>query len=309
MWRTLLSFGNQLPPPLSWLSRLASKSPVTALIICMLAGGAYYAESNQREAMSWQGVPAATTFYHPGTFFRVLRNQDFLIGWSDLRMTPLWVEYKLHIRSNYNHLPRLEGFSSDWRSGLPLTSSAYDGSGYDRGHMAPNYAIASVYGMQGQRDTFKMTNVAPQRPNLNRKLWQRLESSVMDHMLPRMGTLWVITGPIYEGSPKWLPSCQRAMFHLTKLPVCVSIPTAFYKIIVAPGGNGVLPKVLAFIMPQDVVGNEPLNRYLVTVKEVERQTGLAFFGHMSPVEQADLKNQIRTAGWGISSWATLPSRY
>jgi endonuclease G len=54
----------------------------------------------------------------------------------------------------------------------------------------------------------------------------------------------------------------------------VQVPEACYKIIVDEE-NGV-PRVLAFIVPQDVTGSEPPKRFLTSVDEVEQETGLDF---------------------------------
>ena len=38
--------------------------------------------------------------------------------------------------------------------------------------MAPNFAIATRYGEEMQRQTFKMSNISPQSPALNRGVWR-----------------------------------------------------------------------------------------------------------------------------------------
>lgn len=298
-----------VPPPLAWLVRRAKKSPWALLVLCVVGVIWYVGELKSRTTMSWQGVPVASQWQDWRSFHRVLRNDNYLVGWSDIRMTPLWVEYQLKATNPRYHLKRPAGFHRDWRSGLPLTSDVYSASGYDRGHMAPNYAMASLYGKQAQQQTFLMTNVAPQSPALNRKLWQRLESAVMDKMLPRFGSLWVITGPVYTQNWQWLRSCRESFTHMPSLPVCVSIPQSFYKIVVAPGQHGEPAKALAFLMPQHVKGNEPLDNYLVPIATIERLTGLRFFSELPAAQQQRLKQQVDTHGWDLERYARLPARY
>ncbi|MGJ8514363.1 hypothetical protein R84981_002289 [Carnimonas sp. R-84981] len=307
--RGLQRLARVLPPPLSWLAKSAMKRPWALLVLCAVGVVWYAGEVKSRAAMSWQGVPVASSWQDWRSVHRVLRNDHFLVGWSDIRMTPLWVEYRLKATNPRYHLKRPEGFHRDWRSGLPLTSSLYDASGYDRGHMAPNYAMASLYGKRAQQQTFLMTNVAPQRPALNRKLWQRLEAAVVDQMLPRFGSLWVITGPVYTANGQWLPSCLNAQHQLITLPVCVSIPQAFYKIVVVPGRQGEPAKALAFLMPQQVQGNEPLDRYLVPIATIERLTGLRFFSDLPAAQQHRLKHDVDTRGWQLERYSRLPARY
>ena len=62
-----------------------------------------------------------------------------------------------------------------------------------------------------------------------------------------------------------------------------AIPSARYKILVEDDGGR--PKVMAFLMPQDVIGTEQPEVYLTMVLVVEKLTGLTFF--------ADLPNEVR----------------
>lgn len=284
-----------------------------ALLFLLVVGGLWYwNEHGVRAHMSWAGPPQEQSFSQYTAIHRILRNDAYMVGWSDIRQTPLWVTYTLERVQQPNRLPRPEGFSSDWRSLWPITPRTYSNTGYDRGHLAPNHAIAATYGRQAQQQTFLMTNIAPQRPNLNRKLWQRLEAAEMDVLVPRFGKLWVIAGPVFPASPQTLSSCEGWVGALLamKLPACVSVPDAFYKILVVPGqGPQEQARMLAFIFPQDVQGDEPLDRYLTTVDEVQRRTGLNFFPQLPAVQQRQLEGVVNVSGWPMGQFVRTPSRY
>lgn len=149
-----------------------------------------------------------------------------------------------------------------------------------------------------QVDTFLMSNMSPQRPNLNRQLWQRLEEAVMDHFAPRYERLQVVTGPIYP---------ENFMDNAFNRVGFIEVPEAFYKIIVAPHPEA--PRALAFIMPQNVRGNEPLDDYLVSIDEVEARTGLNFFPELSASLESTLEAQVRTQGWAVEQVANRPGRF
>lgn len=232
----------------------------------------------------------------PTSLHRVLRNDGFLVGWSDLRVNPLWVSYTLQAVDDPRAGPRPD-FQRDWRTLWPITPDSYFGSGYDRGHLAPNYAIAAVHGPGAQRHTFRMSNISPQRPNLNRRLWQRLEEVVIDRFVPRFGNVQVITGPVFTGD---------FLGNVLNRVGLVEIPDAFYKIIVVPAEE---PMALAFLMPQEVNGNEPLDRYLVSIDEIEMRTGLDFFPNLTETMAERLEGQVRIEGWGLGDVARLPARY
>ncbi|MBB3184337.1 endonuclease G [Halomonas fontilapidosi] len=268
---------------------------ITALFVVVTTGLWHFQERELRDGLSWQGV---TTWQDltPLSFHRVLRNDGYLLGWSDVRVNPLWVSYLLQEVDNPRAGPR-PGFQRDWRALWPIAPDSYFGSGYDRGHLAPNYAIAAVHGGEAQRDTFLMSNMSPQRPALNRRLWQRLEEVVMDHFVPRFGTLQVITGPVFPAS------FRDNVLNRVGL---VEVPEAFYKILVVPGEA---PRALAFLMSQDVSGDEPLDDFLVSIDMLEARTGLNFFPQLSEAAAADLEAEVQAAGWGLEAVARLPGRF
>jgi len=274
------------------LARLARTSKISLLFVVVIGGLWYWHESDVRDQLSWMGVPDWQWDDWRG-WNRVLRNDGFLLGWSDLRAGPLWVGYALKRVDDPRSLPRPDHFEQDWRSLWPITSDDYTGSGYDRGHMAPNYAMSVVYGRDAQAASFLMTNITPQRPKLNRQLWQRLEEAVIDDFVPRFGGVWVVTGPVYDN--QWL---HRIGFS--------QVPVAFYKILVVPGTT---PRALAFLMPQNVNGKEPLDRFLVTIDEVEARTGLDFFPLLDDAVERRLEGRVETSGWGLEAIADQPGRY
>ncbi|WP_431024223.1 DNA/RNA non-specific endonuclease [Halomonas sp. H5] len=266
------------------------------LVFVAISSGLWYAQEQEyRDRLSWMGVPTWERLT-PTNLHRVLRNDGFLVGWSDVRVNPLWVSYTLQAVESPRAAPRPD-FRRDWRALWPIAPDSYFGSGYDRGHLAPNYGIAVVHGREAQRGTFLMSNMSPQRPDLNRRLWQRLEEVVIDHFVPRFGTLQVITGPVFP---------ERFMDNVFNRVGLVEVPEAFYKIIVVPGDE---PLALAFIMPQEVRGDEPLDRYLVSIKEVEARTGLNFFPKLSAARAERLEGAVRSRGWDLESVARLPGRF
>ncbi|WNL40062.1 DNA/RNA non-specific endonuclease [Halomonas sp. PAMB 3232] len=269
-----------------------------ALLFVVVGGGLWeYQERHALQNVVWMGAP---TWDELGftNFHRVLRNDGFVVGWSDVRVNPLWVSYQVAAVADDTRIGSRPGFRPDWRTLWPIGTDSYSGSGYDRGHMAPNYAIAAVHGRSAQLDTFLMSNMSPQKPNLNRQLWQRLEESVMDHFAPRFDVLQVITGPIFP---------ERFTDNVMNRVGLVEVPEAFYKIIVAPHADA--PLALAFIMPQDVRGNEPLADYLVTIDEIEARTGLDFFPRLSPATASVLEGEVNTQGWALEDVSKRPGRF
>ncbi|MCG6657687.1 DNA/RNA non-specific endonuclease [Halomonas campisalis] len=280
---------------LSRWRRQTRRFGITLLFVLVGSGLWYTQEQEYRDSLSWMGVPTWERLT-PLTAHRVLRNEGFLVGWSDVRVNPLWVSYFLYEVDDARIGPRPD-FRRDWRTLWPIAADSYFGSGYDRGHLAPNYAIASVHGAEAQRQTFLMSNISPQRPDLNRRLWQRLEEVVIDHFVPRFGVVQVITGPVFP---------ERFFDNVLNRVGLVEIPEAFYKIVVVPAEA---PMVVAFLMPQSVRGDEPLDDYLVSVEEIEARTGLNFFPQLPEAVAETLEGEVVAEGWALEEVARLPARF
>lgn len=279
--------------------KLIVKHPSMLLFFLLFPVGWYsYETFIARPALNFQGVPQAQSWLSPSTWTRILRSEAFLVGYSDIRGNPLWVNYKIKtVPEKTKRLKRPSGFKSDWRSMNSVTHKDYTHSGYDRGHMAPNYAISSLYGKQAQLETFIMTNITPQKPNLNRKLWQRLEAVEINHFTQLENEVWVTTGTVFTGSKESLKNASH-----------VEIPDAFYKIY-AIQTEKQPPKLLAFLMPQNVKGNESLAKFVVSIDEIEALTGLDFFHELEDNLENKLEAEINSKSWQLAIVANTPSRY
>jgi endonuclease G len=163
--------------------------------------------------------------------------------------------------------------------------------------MAPNYAISRLYGKSAQLETFDMTNITPQKPNLNRKLWQRLEKAEVSEFTKYFDKVWVFTGPIFDEKKETLKNSKF-----------VEVPDAFFKIYIGLKAKQEA-KTLAFIMPQSVKGNESFMKFVTTIDEVEKQTGLDFLTKIEDTLEDKLEATQDTKVWHLKAVATKPSRY
>jgi endonuclease G, mitochondrial len=113
--------------------------------------------------------------------------------------------------------PRSNRFYAEAR--LPSADRAdlsdYQGSGYDRGHMAP---AADMPTAQAMAQSFSLSNMVPQAPTNNRGAWSNIEKSTRKYVQRASGPVYVFTGPVFQGKTYtvgpgqvWRPS------HLYKL--------------------------------------------------------------------------------------------
>ena len=268
--------------------------PVITFVIC----GYGYEVFIARPALLYQGTPQLISATNMNTWFRIFRNNGFILGYSDLRGNPLWVEYALTpVDENMPHLKRPNHFQTDWRSINRVDHEDYTKSGYDRGHNAPNHAMSMLYGRYGQADSFLMTNVSPQKPKLNQQVWQRLEEMELSFFAKNFGKVWVITGPIFSDNSERMPSSWR-----------VTIPRAFYKIYVTEETDSKPAFALAFVVPQTVSGKEQLSSFITTIDAIEVQTGLDFLADFDDKIEAHLEGVLEVAPWNLNAISKLPVR-
>ena len=127
----------------------------------------------------------------------------------------------------------------------------YSHTGYDRGHLAPNAVLD--YSRWVQKETFLMSNIAPQRPKLNRKLWAKIERFAR-FQARKYGKISVITGVC--------GSCGT----LGKKKHNVNVPKWWYKILFLPDG-----KKVAFLAPNtNEAGKMKAKAFLVPLHRVEK---------------------------------------
>ncbi|QYY34619.1 DNA/RNA non-specific endonuclease [Ruficoccus sp. ZRK36] len=214
---------------------------------------------------------------------QLLTNSGYVVGYDEQMENPAWVAYKLTYTPEGGTEDRPESFETDMRTRARVSHNDYTGSGFDRGHMAPNHAIGVVYGPQAQMETFLMSNVVPQQPQLNQGIWRLLEQQVSQSWLRRFHELWVITGPVYEKPVRRLASG-------------VAIPSGFFKIVADVTDRDEL-RVIAVIIPQGAGESDDFSQYLVSVDEVEALTGFDFFSLLDDPVETPLEETVPARLW------------
>ncbi|WP_292460601.1 DNA/RNA non-specific endonuclease, partial [Methanothermococcus sp.] len=121
---------------------------------------------------------------------------------------------------------------------------------YDRGHNAENASLD--YSKKVQKETFLMSNIAPQAKWLNRKYWAKVER-FSRFLAVKYGIVNIITG-----------NCG-SIGHLKNN---VNIPKWWYKIIYIPK----LHKFIGFLAPNTNKGMKTakLKEYKVPIEEIEQ---------------------------------------
>ncbi len=210
----------------------------------------------------------------------LLKRQGYWVGFSPSRGHAAWVAYALPTKKLLESAPeRPSGFKRDAEVPQSPTHEDYTGSGYDRGHLAPNYAIATRYGRAAQLETFLMTNIAPQTPELNRGPWKELEHTVANELSDIGDTIWVIVAPVSDEEPIYLNGkTKRKNVH---------IPKGFCMILASIHEQSL--RVLGFYMPQDVRASKDARYCFRSLRDIEQMTGLDLFASLPRATQDALE--------------------
>lgn len=223
----------------------------------------------------------------------MLRNDAYLVAYDETHRNPAWVAYRVPGEMRFTHQDRPTRFATDDRTRARVNHKDYTRTGFDRGHMAPSYAIFSRFGPQAQQQTFVMSNICPQTPNLNRGRWRQLEARVAGHGRGHGGwaqdrkMIWVVTGPLYEG-------------NVPRLDTGVTVPSHFFKILLDEDEATGALNVLTFIMPNVKKVSGELADYLCSVDETERRTGLDFFPELPDRQENALEMNVPRQLWAAS---------
>ena len=230
------------------------------------------------------GAPKRTGFPAPNDI-RILDRGDFVIGWSDKLRHPVWCAYHVVKEGKYDAGQR-PNFTRDRSIESCPAASTYERSGYDRGHMVPNYAIATRYGQDMQKRTFLMSNIAPQTPALNRGVWRQVEHRIADLWTARYGEIWVIVGCI---------SGNRNGETLSGTDI--DVPGQFYQIVIAQEGYDI--RAFALLFDQNIGWDAWPTRHLVTIDEIEELAGLDFLPELPGFIQEPLEAELPSRLWPI----------
>lgn len=188
-----------------------------------------------------------------------LDHQYFKIGYDPKLRLAHYVSYDLTAdQLKSKRFKRKNKFKTDpllQQQGLPFVeSSEYLRSGYDRGHLAP--AADFSWSEEASDRTFVMSNMAPQKPALNRKAWKKLEDQVRRWACGEK-RITVITGPLLD----------EARAHLKS---GLKIPPSFYKVIIDQTPPR---KIISFIYHQED-SDDGLERRLVSLAVLQNKVQL-----------------------------------
>lgn len=130
-----------------------------------------------------------------------LCSDHFAVLYSQRSKTPLVVVERLTAEQLQmaSGRPRTDEFVADPRLSPSVRAELADYRGaatpVDRGHMAPAADAPSERGMQ---QSFVLSNIIPQDPGNNQRVWSKVESDVRKYVRRATGAVYVYTGPLFD---------------------------------------------------------------------------------------------------------------
>lgn len=201
----------------------------------------------------WQGVPPIVT--RPALLDSSLElcHAGQATLYSAKSRTPLWsAEYLDRSRlAAAATLSRTNDFHEDEL--VPVESRStladYRGSGFDRGHLAPNGDMGT---RDQQFDSFALSNIVPQNRIHNQGVWRKLEEATRA-LVKQRDAAYVVTGVVFETDT-------------LSMAGSVLVPTALYKAVYFPGQQ----QAGAYWSPNDARGQVTV----LSLTELEHRTGI-----------------------------------
>jgi endonuclease G, mitochondrial len=213
---------------------------------------------------------------------KIISHTGYSFLYNEKHEQATWVAYELTKKETAKLVKRKNNFipDPDVKTGT-ADDIDYEGSGYDKGHLAP--AADMCWSESSMEESFYFSNMSPQEPGFNRGIWKKLEEQVRNWAIA-YNSVYIVTGPVLSDG---LPVIG---------PDKVSVPKYYYKVIL--DYTGPETKGIGFIIPNSG-SNQPLQKYAVSIDSVEKFTGIDFFPALPDNEERLIESNLCIKCW---SW-------
>ncbi len=236
------------------------------------------------------GNPSAATADSNNHDHFLIQREIEALDYNDDKGLPNWASWNLTTNDFPGTVDRQNSFSAD--TNLPASffkvgSTAYVGSGYDRGHLCPSADRNDTTNHNDQ--TFLMSNMMPQTAANNSGVWNTFEGVCRGLCSSSNNSELLIT-------------CGPSGFTGAKINTngYVWIPGFTWKIVVVvpPGTNAVTNRITAtnrvicIKVPNTETVTNNWQRYVTSANQIQVDTGLTFFTALPPAVAAVLRNKV-----------------
>jgi len=215
---------------------------------------------------------------------QIIKHEGYTVSYNSNYCIANWVAYELtsqEAKSNKNE--RSNKFVPDpMVNGATAYNEDYTRTGFDRGHMAP--AGDMKWSAKAMRESFYFSNICPQKPGLNRGIWEQLEEQCRLWAKDN-GVLLVVAGPVITENLRRMGKDR------------IGVPQFFYKVLCYRKGKTY--EGIGFLFENRDYGNTELESVAVPIDSIEKVTGIDFFPALPDSEENRMEASIDWSCWSF----------
>ena len=202
--------------------------------------------------------------------------EAYLVAYDAPAKIPVYVAYTLEPKNALGCFPRTNAFVADQSVPNGATPSDYVGTGYDKGHAAPDGDLS--WSQQVEYESFLMTNMYPQHGSLNRGIWKLLETSIRGWAVQLNQNFTIYVGALYGAGNETIGKG-------------VIVPHGYYKIVINNATKEIAGWGFPHVKPYGNLGND-LTKFRISVATIMQQAGVHYAFPQGAVELAPGKEWL-----------------
>ena len=186
--------------------------------------------------------------------------EAYLVAYDAPVKIPAYVSYTLLPQNALGCWPRTNAFVADKSVPNGATPADYAGTGYDKGHAAPDGDLS--WSEIVEYESFLMTNMYPQHGSLNRGIWKLLETSIRGWAVQLNQSYTVYVGASYGAGND-------------RIGNGVIVPHSFYKIVINNSTKEIAGWRFPHTKPYANLGND-LTKFRAPIAQIQKEAGVSF---------------------------------
>ncbi len=187
--------------------------------------------------------------------------EAYLVAYDAPVRIPVYVAYTLLPQNALGCFPRTNAFVADQSVPNGATPADYAGTGYDKGHAAPDGDLS--WSQIVEYESFLMTNMYPQHGSLNRGIWKLLETSVRGWAVQRNQPYTIYVGALYGAGDEYIANGR------------IIVPHGYYKIVINNTTGEIAGWRFPHTKPYVNLGND-LTKFRVPVANIMQEAGVKY---------------------------------
>lgn len=236
------------------------------------------------------GNPSGATFEVQNKTNYLIVKKGYTLSYNSEKLIPNWVCWHLD-SSDIGESGRADNFRPDetlpenWYA-VKKADYQYKKYGFDRGHVCPSADRTSD--AEKNSETFYMTNMIPQAPDLNRIVWKDLESFERNQTTEGK-EVYVAAGPYGTGGKSGTGEWNSILIFKKSGELEMSVPSFCWKILlILDEGEQDFSRIneeteiISVFIPneQGVQNSGGWQNYVCSVDFIEEKTGFDFFAEL-----------------------------